>query len=107
MKRITRITVERSSVTGDADETNDYESYDSDNIQGINDINGASMGGKTIHKKAKTNMMESDKNREDNIYEIVDVSVTDDNGEICGCFVSLNNTPNAIAFWKTVQEQHR
>ena len=40
-------------------------------------------------------------------FESVDISVTDDNGEICGCFVALNNTPNALAFWATVTAEHR
>ena len=28
-------------------------------------------------------------------FESVDLSVTNDNGEICGCFVAVNNTPRA------------
>ena len=99
MKRITKSTVEKSSLTGEDDESNDGD----DN----NDMDDASIKHNTKNKSTGTNMMENKKSRGDNIYEIVDVSVTDDNGEICGCFVSLNNTPNAIAFWKTVQEQHR
>ena len=36
-----------------------------------------------------------------------DVVVTDDNGEICGCFVYLNNTFDATLFWDAVLQRHR
>jgi hypothetical protein len=36
-----------------------------------------------------------------------DISVTDDRGEVCGCFVALNHTENAIRFWERVVELHR
>lgn len=36
-----------------------------------------------------------------------DLFVTDDNGEICGCFVVINCTSNGIRFWQTIYENHR
>ena len=36
-----------------------------------------------------------------------DLFVTDDDGEVCGCFVVLNNTPSSLAFWKEVTFLHR
>lgn len=36
-----------------------------------------------------------------------DVAVTNDRGEICGCFISLQNTKNSLMFWKEVSRLHR
>ena len=36
----------------------------------------------------------------------VDVVVTDDGGEVCGCFVYLNNTDRTLKFWGTVLQKH-
>lgn len=36
-----------------------------------------------------------------------DVAVTDDNGEICGCFVALNNSEESIFFWQQVYIEHQ
>jgi hypothetical protein len=36
----------------------------------------------------------------------VDVYVTDDKGEVCGCFVYLNSTENAYKFWQEVLLLH-
>ena len=36
-----------------------------------------------------------------------DVAVTDDNGEVCGCFVALSNSEPAKLFWMEVLRQHR
>ena len=40
-------------------------------------------------------------------FESVDLSVTNDNGEICGCFVAVNNTPKALEFFATVVSMHQ
>lgn len=36
-----------------------------------------------------------------------DVAITDDNGEVCGCFIALRNTDNAVRFWRQVYIAHR
>lgn len=36
-----------------------------------------------------------------------DLFVTDDDGEVCGCFVVLNNTPSSLALWMEVTFLHR
>lgn len=36
-----------------------------------------------------------------------DVAITDDNGEVCGCFIALRNTDNAVRFWNEVYVAHR
>lgn len=35
-----------------------------------------------------------------------DVAVTDDGGEVCGCFVALRHTPSTLLFWRTVAHMH-
>ena len=35
----------------------------------------------------------------------LDIAVTDDGGEVCGCFVYLNNTQQTLRFWGTVLER--
>lgn len=37
---------------------------------------------------------------------MADLAVTDDHGEICGCFVVLKNTPRTIKFWGVVAVNH-
>lgn len=36
-----------------------------------------------------------------------DVAITDDNGEVCGCFIALRNTDRAVRFWNQVYVEHR
>lgn len=36
-----------------------------------------------------------------------DIAVTDDHGEICGCFVALSSTDRGIKFWEAVIKAHR
>ena len=36
-----------------------------------------------------------------------DVAITDDNGEVCGCFVALSNSEPAKLFWAEVLRYHR
>ena len=36
-----------------------------------------------------------------------DMAVTDDSGEVCGCFIYLNNTINTLSFWGTVLHYHQ
>jgi hypothetical protein len=38
--------------------------------------------------------------------EPYDIAVTDDNGEICGCFISIMSNNNAKLFWLTVLNEH-
>ena len=35
-----------------------------------------------------------------------DIAITDDNGEVCGCFVVLNSTINTLSFWRQVSTEH-
>ncbi len=36
-----------------------------------------------------------------------DVAITDDDGEVCGCFVAINPTSRGLLFWKEVLNAHR
>jgi hypothetical protein len=36
-----------------------------------------------------------------------DVAITDDSGEVCGCFIALRNTDRAVRFWRQVHLAHR
>lgn len=36
-----------------------------------------------------------------------DVAITDDSGEVCGCFIALRNTDQAMRFWRQVHLAHR
>lgn len=55
-----------------------------------------------------TDKVDTDKTNTDKVdTDEVDMYITDDNGEICGCFVALSNTTQAIDFWSTVTVLHR
>jgi len=36
-----------------------------------------------------------------------DVAVTNDRGEVCGCFIALQNTVDSLVFWRQVSRLHR
>jgi len=36
-----------------------------------------------------------------------DIAITDDNGEVCGCFVALRASDGAIRFWERVYLEHK
>ena len=42
-----------------------------------------------------------------NGMDYYDLAVTDDNGEVCGCFVALHNSEAAILFWKELFDRHK
>ena len=87
---------------GEVDEEEGYET-NQDNLESSHDNNtkGGNAGGATntnADANANTNAKANNhKNgRIENLsIESVDLSVTNDNGEICGCFVAVNNTPRA------------
>ena len=39
--------------------------------------------------------------------EEFDIAITDDNGEVCGCFVALRHTDATVRFWNVVYIAHR
>jgi len=53
------------------------------------------------------NLVYSSRTNASRAFESVDLSVTNDNGEICGCFVAVNNTPKALEFFATVVSMHQ
>jgi hypothetical protein len=38
---------------------------------------------------------------------LYDIAVTDDDGEVCGCFVAINPTKRGLQFWKKVLHEHQ
>ena len=40
-------------------------------------------------------------------HEEFDIAITDDNGEVCGCFVALRHTDATVRFWNVVYIAHR